>query len=297
MRSDTLGMSLTDEELFAHAHELQDKVVLITGAGGGIGKALCLEAARNGAHLIIGDIDTTALNAVSSELKALGATVVSQQCDVTSWEDQISLFQLGIRTYGKIHIVIPNAGVSERGRFNNLDTEDLGCGPQPTKPDMKPLEINLISVVYSARLAVFYLRSNPDPGKAIVFIGSIASLMSLPPGCLYVTSKHGVLGLAKNMAMEVHLFGIRVTTVCPWFADTAIVYPAARRLLGGLPMAQIRHIVGSVIHGATDPDPETQGAVYTIPDNIGAFRIEGDELDLLSTGMYNTLKERILSVI
>ncbi|EJT97572.1 NADP-binding protein [Dacryopinax primogenitus] len=290
-------MSLSDEELFAHVSELHDKVVLITGAASGIGKSVSLEAARNGAKLVIGDIDETALIATCNEIKALGGSVIGQRCDVASWEDQVSLFQLAIATFGKIHIVIPNAGISERTRFNNLDTEDLGCGPQPTKPDLKPVQINLISVLYSARLAVFYLRSNPDPGKTMVFIGSIASLMSLPPGCLYVTSKHGVLGLAKTLSQEAPLFGIRVTTVCPWFADTAIVYPAARKLLGGLPMTQIRHIVGSIIHGATDPDPATHGAVYTIPDNIGAFRIEGDDLDLLSTGMYKTLKERILRVI
>ncbi|KZT62355.1 NAD(P)-binding protein [Calocera cornea HHB12733] len=290
-------MSLTDKQLFAHASRLRDKVVLITGAASGIGKAIALEAAKNGAHLVIGDIDESALQTSCKEIKAIGGSVIGQRCDVTSWDDQVSLFQLAMRTYGKIHIVIPNAGISERARFNNLDTEDLGSGPQPMKPDLKPLEINLISVIYSARLAVFYLRSNPDPGKTIVFIGSIASLMSLPPGCMYVTSKHGVLGLAKNLANEVHLFGIRVATICPWFADTAIVYPAARRLLGNLPMAQVRHIVGSVIHSATDPDPSTHGAVYAIPDDLGAFRIEGDELDLLSTGMYNILKERILRVI
>ena len=114
------------------------------------------------AKVVIGDMDLKGAEEVVSEIKSLGRLVfypalmtlvsnpissdaVAHKCDVRSWDQQLTLFQIAMRTYNQLDIVIPNAGVAEIGRFGETSTSEV-----PVKPDITTLEVNLIGVLYSA---------------------------------------------------------------------------------------------------------------------------------------------------
>jgi len=281
--------NIADEGLLAHATNLKDKVLLITGAANGIGKAIALSYAQSGAKVVIGDIDITKASATVKEIESLGSRAVSQKCNVTSWEDQESLFEFAIATFGRVDVVIPNAGVGEFARFSPAPS-----GGKPSKPDLKTMDVNLTGVLYTTRLALYYLARSPTKDKALIFIGSIASINGLPKAPLYVTSKHALIGLARTLYAELHPVGIRVAVICPWFADTDILGAPVRVLLAGMPWASIERISGAAVLAATDPDLDTDGSCYTIPDGGSVFRIPRQEL---TGGIYGVLNERVSKVI
>lgn len=89
------------------------------------------------------------------------------------------------------------------------------------------------------------------------------------------------------------LWGIRVAVVCPWFTDTSILATPTRVMLAGLPMTPLSRVAGSVVHAATDPNWETSGASYALPDDGTILRIDRQEL---AVGSYKILHERLHSV-
>ncbi|KAF8588705.1 NAD(P)-binding protein [Ramaria rubella] len=285
--------TVAESDLFTSADRVKDKVVIITGAAGGLGKSAALFFAKYGAKVAIGDLDLEGAEGIVAEIKSSGGDAIAQKCDVTSWEQQLSLFQFTIRTYNRIDIVVPNAGVSELGRF--AAPRVTAVDGIPTKPDLKTLEIDLIGVLYSARLALYYLLENqnqsPDSLKAIIFIGSMSSIQSIPMAPLYSTSKHGLIGLMGS------LYGqfkdeIRFGIVCPFFADTPIVPTAIKLFMAGIPLTPISRIGATILKAATDTDPKSNGAVYTLPDHGDTFRVDRGQLSL-DAGVYKLLNDRV----
>jgi NAD(P)-dependent dehydrogenase (short-subunit alcohol dehydrogenase family) len=151
---------------------------------------------------------------------------VQGKCDVTSWEDQVALFELGIKTYGRVDIVLPNAGVSEIGTFDPRKEAD------PTKltpPNLKTLDIDLTGVLYTARIALFHWtndkRTPAEAGlRAIVFTGSMSSFYG-SDGVMYGAAKAGILGIQKGIAAPARDLNIRVATVCPYFSSRSTARP------------------------------------------------------------------------
>lgn len=141
--------------------------------------------------------------------------------------------------------VLQNAGIADpKPTFQdpqNLDAQE------PPKPDFKCLEVDLIGVMYTAHLAIFWLPKNPNSQKAgpslapgpytpdrhLLLIGSMASLAPIPGQILYCTAKHGVLGLFRSLRSTSFVNGIRVNMLCPYFMDTPIFPAGGRALLAG----------------------------------------------------------------
>jgi hypothetical protein len=90
------------------------------------------------------------------------------------------------------------------------------------------------------------------------------------------------------------LWGIRVVVVCPWFIDTAILPTSTKVVLAGLPMTPIWRVAGAIVNAATDPNWETSGAAYSIPDEGTVLRIERQELAI---GIYKILHDRVQTAI
>ncbi|KAF8518750.1 NAD(P)-binding protein [Gautieria morchelliformis] len=289
--------AVPDSELHTDAHRVKGKVVLITGAASGIGRSAALHFAKHGAKVVIGDLDLKGAEEVVAEIKCLGSDAVAQICDVTSWEQQLALFQFAMSTYSRIDIVVPNAGVTELGRLTAVRA--TAVNGVPTKPNLKTLEVNLTGVVYSTRLALFYLLEKDSQAlnslKAIVFIGSMASIQSIPVAPLYSTSKHALLGLMGSVHGEYNE-RLRVGMVCPWFADTPIVSTGFKLFMAGIPLTPISRIGGAIFKAATDSDPETNGAVYTLPDHGEIFRLNRAQLSL-NEGVYKLLNDRARYVL
>lgn len=174
---------LTTADCYAHASRLRNRTILITGAGSGFGRATSLAFAAQGANLVLGDINEQNLAAT---VALLPSPAVAQKCDVTSWEDQLSLFKAGKDKFGSIDIVLPNAGVSEIGNF-----DPRAEGNELSKPNMTTLDIDLTAVLYTTRIALWYFANDgrKDPGlRGVVFTGSMSTFYG-SEGVMYGAAK------------------------------------------------------------------------------------------------------------
>lgn len=176
--------ALTNDEIYANASRLKGRTIVITGAGSGFGRATALEFSKLGANLVLADINEANL---AQTVAQLSAPVVSRRCDVTSWDDQVALFEAGFAKFGAIDIVLPNAGVSEVGRFDPRQ-EDV---TRLTKPNLTTLDIDLVAVMYTTRIALWYFANDRrrDPGlRSVVFTGSMSSFYG-SEGVMYGAAK------------------------------------------------------------------------------------------------------------
>merc|ERR1712093_483534 len=246
--------AISTQDLFANAARLKGRVVIITGAAAGFGRAVSVEYAKHGAKLVL--------------------------CDVASWDSQLALFAKGFQKFGCIDIVLPNAGIGEVGRTDHrLEAGDPYNVPQdrPTPPNLKTLEIDLIAVLYTTRIALWYFcddkRDNPGL-RAIAFTGSMSSFYGATYGPMYGAAKAGVLGIQKGLIETAKSIDVRVVTVCPYFVKTGIitkdfVHPNPKQ-----GWAQIEDVVGAFVGSVTDPDEKTNFTAWLIPDDKGVFRME-----------------------
>lgn len=214
------GDSLSSQDCLAHVSNFRDKVVLITGASSGFGRATALVAARHGAKLVLGDLNEAGVKKVVEEVKRNGGQAIARSCNVTSFESQRDLFEAGEKEFGWIDIVVPNAGVTEKLHpgFEDSVTDKAGR-LQP--PNLITLDVNLRGAVFTTHLALHYLRKRPDrTGKALVMIGSMASFFSIPSGPMYSVAKSGILGLMRSEYFTLNASGIRTAMVAPWYTET-----------------------------------------------------------------------------
>jgi NAD(P)-dependent dehydrogenase (short-subunit alcohol dehydrogenase family) len=197
---------------------MKDKVVLITGASSGIGKATALTFATKGANVVVAARRKEELESVVASIESMGGKASAITTDVS---DAISVEQMVAHTisvFGRLDYAINNAGVE--GKFSGiteLSEENWD----------HVLDINLkgtyLCMKYEARAML-----NAGNGGAIVNIGSVNSFLGFPTGSAYVTSKHGLIGLTSSVSAELAPQGIRVNLLCPGVTDT----PMHRRLRG-----------------------------------------------------------------
>ncbi|KAF8972996.1 hypothetical protein BDZ97DRAFT_1912597 [Flammula alnicola] len=278
---------IPDEELFSHSDQVKGKVVVITGAANGIGRETALRFASYGAKVVIGDLDIAGASSVVAEIEKAGGSAACIKCNVTKFEEQVEMFELAIKKYGSVDIVVPNAGVSEVGTFRELEFKD----GKPVKPKMATFEVNLFGVLYTAHLAVYYLQKNKQEGdlKSLVFIGSVASWMGIPMGEMYSGSKHAVLGVMRALHPILEDKGIRVGCIHPFFADTAIVPTPVKLFLAGIPLTPVPRVAGAIFYAATDPDMATSGSAYLLLDDGPVFMVPKEEF---KEGVYKMIDDR-----
>ncbi|GAA5945943.1 hypothetical protein JCM10213_006194 [Rhodosporidiobolus nylandii] len=245
------------------------KVVLVTGAASGIGREVAKKAAGIGAKVVLGDVDEDGLKKVAEEIRQAGGEATYRVCDVSSWEDQLALFRHAEATYGKIVTVFANAGTA-RGVLE-LEDED----GEPQKPDTRLLEVNINGAVYSSVLARYFLRKNPaKEGKGFVLTGSLGApaflLLSLH---IRLTSKHGVLGLARSLASPLAGEGISVTLIAPYYVETSIFPPSwvAAFAEAGVELLRAGDVASAMLHAAMNAESGRGRAV--LMDVSGATSI------------------------
>lgn len=207
-----------------------------TGAGG-LGRAMAVKFLAAGANVTIGDLDVKAGEAFARTTRALEF----RKCNVLSWEEQLALFQYAFDRRGGIDIVVANAGVTERGF---AFTDDLD------KPALMTLNINLQAQFYTAKLAHYFLRRNPEGygrDRALLLVGSMASVGEIPGAPEYTASKHGMLGLMRSIRRTAPADGIRVNSIHPWFVETGIIDEGVKMLLAGTKYADINDVVTAIM--------------------------------------------------
>lgn len=197
---------------------LKDQTVLITGAAAGIGRAIALAAGREGARLVIGDVDAVNLEQTLTLLKAEGIACVSGACDVRRQSDLDALFALAAKHYSHPDAVYANAGILGA---------PVDVWAQSEDDFMRHLDVNLAGTwrTFKAALPKMIERGS----GTIVATASVAGLVGASGLAAYVATKHGMLGLVKSTALNVAKHGIRVNALCPHMVDT----PMLDRLFGG----------------------------------------------------------------
>ncbi|MED4224784.1 SDR family oxidoreductase [Neobacillus cucumis] len=187
-----------------------DKVVLITGAAGGIGIAAAKAFAKEGAKLALVDLSKEALEKAASSIEAKEILLLS--ADVSKEEEVKRYVEDTKNAYGKIDVFINNAGIN--GKFANLDE-------QTVNNFQAVFGVNVLGAFLGLKYVLPVMKEQRS--GAVVNTASNGGLLGAPGMGLYVASKHAVLGLNKTAALEVADYGVRVNAVCPSGVDTQMM--------------------------------------------------------------------------
>lgn len=211
-------------------------VVVISGAGGGLGRALALRFAQSGARVVGLDRDAEAIGTLDAELNRPGQEALLLACDVTDAAACRAVIETARARFGRIDVVINNAGVSHRSPFADTDVEVL----------RRVIEVNLFGAIHLTRPALAELRRSRG---LVVAISSVAGFAPLIARTGYAASKHALHGLFDSLRSEVAADGVDVLLVCPSFIATRIDRNALGATGGAAAHAQV--VVGRAL-AATD---------------------------------------------
>jgi 3-oxoacyl-[acyl-carrier protein] reductase len=199
---------------------LQDRVAVVTGGSRGIGRAVALELARRGAKVIVNyNKSPEAAEAVVNEIKAAGGNAAAFQADVSTSAAAQSLIKFAIDTFGDLHILVNNAGITKDMLIMLMSEEDWDA----------VLDTNLKSTFNCSKAAVKHMMRKRY-GR-IINIASVAGQMGNPGQTNYSASKAGQIGFTKALAREVASRSITVNAVAPGFVDTEILSSMAPETL------------------------------------------------------------------
>lgn len=198
------------------ASKLASKSVIITGGASGIGEAAMRAFVRAGAFVTFGDIAEERAQKLVDELG--NDKVAFVLCNVLSWADQLKLFKTALQTSPSktIDIVIANAGLN---RQDDVFVQNENEDGDPVEPSLDILQINLTGVMYTAKLAMFYLSKQPegeDRDRCLLMTASLAAYVDLTVSPQYSASKWGIRGLMHSLRRSGPSKSIRVNVIAPW---------------------------------------------------------------------------------
>lgn len=191
----------------------KDKVVIVTGASSGIGKSCALEFASLGAIVVLAARRINILQEIASDIKEKESKTLCVAADVSNINDCKNLINKTIEKFGRIDILINNAGISMRAVFEELDVEVI----------KKVMETNFWGTVYCTKFALPYILKSKG---TIIGISSITGLTPLPGRTGYAASKHAMDGFLNTLRLEVCKDGVNVMTVHPGFTNSNVRYNA-----------------------------------------------------------------------
>lgn len=191
---------------------MKNKTVIVTGAASGIGKAAAILFAKNGANVIVSDLQESEGKAVVSDIIAAGGKASFFKTDVAKPEEMEALVDFAVKTYGKLDVAVNNAGIG--GEINPIaDMSIEGWN--------KVISVNLNSLFYGMKYQIKAMLKNG--GGSIVNISSILGSVGFAGSSGYSAAKHGVIGLTQTAALEYSAQNIRINAVGPGFIETPLL--------------------------------------------------------------------------
>jgi acetoacetyl-CoA reductase len=244
--------------------QLKDKVAIVTGGSRGIGAAIALELAKNGAKVIINYNTRKELaDKVVAEINEFGGEAYAIQADVSDSNESAYLVQETINHYGQLDILINNAGITRDSTFKKLSEEDW----------RKVIDVNLNSVFNNTSAALPYLLES-DAGRII----NISSIIGQAGGfgqTNYAAAKAGLIGYTKSLALELAKSKVTVNAICPGFIGTEMVQAIPEKVLAGIVEKVPQKRLGK-------PEEIARGVVFLCKD--GDY-ITGQQLNI-NGGLY-----------
>ncbi len=192
---------------------LNGKVVVITGASSGIGEAMARLYSKMGAKVVLGARNEKKLSLVAQIIENEGGEVAYVATDVTKEDDCKRLIARAVKTFGRVDVLICNAGISMRAIFDDVDTQVLH----------RLMDVNFWGTVYCAKYALKYLQASKG---SLVGISSVAGLHGLPGRTGYSASKFAMIGLLETIRIENIKKGLHVMVACPGFTASNVRFSA-----------------------------------------------------------------------
>jgi 3-hydroxybutyrate dehydrogenase len=215
--------------------KLKDKIAIITGSASGIGKEIAVVYAREGAKVVIADMNKDAAEATANELRAGGAQAMSVAMNVTDEAAVNAGVAEVVKAWGGVDVLVSNAGIQIVHPLEEFTLADW----------KKLLAIHLDGAFLTTKACLPHMYSS-GRGGSVIYMGSVhskeASLLKAP----YVTAKHGLIGLAKVVAKEGAKHGVRANVICPGFVRTPLVdkqIPEQAKTLGITEQEVIKNVM------------------------------------------------------
>ncbi len=236
---------------------LDGKAALITGGGNGIGRATALAFAREGARLVVADLEHDAAQAVVAEIDASGGQAIAIGGDVTKSDDVAALVAAATSAYGRLDCAFNNAGIAPY----QLGAQGQTTAEWSEEAFDRMIAVNLKSVWLCMKHELPAMQA--AGGGAIVNTASIAGLVGLRFSSAYVAAKHAVIGLTRAAALEYGREAIRINAVCPGYVETRMT-TTSRSIFGD-------YLVASTPLGRLGTPPEIAELVAWLCSDRASF--------------------------
>ena len=196
---------------------LTEQVVLVTGAGRGIGETIAKMSAAAGARVVLAARSAEQIARVAAEIEADGGTALAVPTDISDEVAQKALVKAATEAFGRLDVLVNNAGTNYVA--NLVMSKDARV--------RELYDVNLFPVISLTRLALRQMIRQKS-GR-VINVSSVSAKVGAPYYSAYASSKAAVLGFTKSAALEVAKIGITVNAICPWFVDTGLVRDAMER--------------------------------------------------------------------
>lgn len=240
--------------------ELNNKICLVTGAAGGLGRGIAARFVAAGAKVAVADLRMDAAEATAAELTAMGpGRAMAVAMDVTD-EDQVNAGVAAVvAAWGGVDVLVSNAGVQIVHRVENYPFADW----------KKMMAIHLDGAFLTSKACLPHMYASG--GGSIIFMGSVHSKEASPLKSAYVTAKHGLLGLARVIAKEGGPGGVRTNVICPGFVRTPLVEKQIPEQAKNLGISEAEVVSKMMLGGTVDGEFTTVADVAEVAYLFAAF--------------------------